>query len=290
MNKISFEEWKKGIANFLDFPDVESEIESEIKDNTREILLTKAHNGSRPAIDVLTNYLEGDTEDKKLKIIVGLAGSSVEKLKRVFKAKFPEIPWGRWAKEDLARRWVASFLINPYEETKIFIPKFIRGSFSLPDDWINRLKSEESMSAVVRHSMGSKYSVRMGFELENQIKERVKKAGLECTKGSVLAVDNKEVDVAVPNLSHPHTLIMSSYSLTTASSQTTRANEQAAMYRSVQTYNGSRSMRGKRKCLFINVVDGGGWIARKKDLEHLWDNCDYCFTFSSLDKLEELLR
>lgn len=44
-------------------------------------------------------------------------------------------------------------------------------------------------------------------------------------KAPVSIIENKEVDVAIPSIKKPKILIMSSYALTTASSQTSRANE-----------------------------------------------------------------
>ena len=34
------------------------------------------------------------------------------------------------------------------------------------------------------------------------------------------------------------------------------------MYQDVRSYNSSRSQRNKPDVLFINVIDGGGWLAR----------------------------
>jgi hypothetical protein len=44
---------------------------------------------------------------------------------------------------------------------------------------------------------------------------------------------------------------------------------------------------GKR--VFINFVDGGGWLARKRDFERLVENCDYFLNLYNLDMLEGIL-
>lgn len=40
---------------------------------------------------------------------------------------------------------------------------------------------------------------------------------------------------------------------------------------------------------FVNFVDGGGWLARKSDLERLVENCHYFVNFRHLDMLEAII-
>ena len=151
------------------------------------------------------------------------------------------------------------------------------------------LKDEQYMARVARGALLPKYSAKMGFELERRVAEVVTSLGLSWEKGAVEMVNNKEVDLAIPNTAAPQVQVMVSYSLTTSSSQTQRANEQASMYSSVQNFNRSRVKRGE-DCVFVNVLDGGGWLERKNDLEVLWKNCDYCFCYNTLGKFKSLLK
>ncbi len=41
---------------------------------------------------------------------------------------------------------------------------------------------------------------------------------------------------------------------------------------------------------FVNFVDGGGWLARKRDLERLVENCHYVLNLQHLDMLEAIVR
>ena len=286
MKKCTFEKLQENMSYFLDFQNIEQKIDDLIKQETSMALLSKAHNGNRPKIDVLTDYLEGD--EKKLNIIVGISGGSIEKLKRIVASIFGQTPLSRVTRNKEMRHRIASFLIDPKSEPS-FIPQFIRKSFCLPDNWIELLKNEEYLSAIARDMMIAKYSARMGFELENTISSKIKRLGYNCEKGAVSIVDNKEVDIAIPTTISPQILIMVSYLLTTSSAQSSKANEQARMYNSVQQHNRSRT-RGKHDYIFINVVDGGGWIARQKDLRLLWMNCDYCFTYKTLNDFEGLVK
>ena len=83
----------------------------------------------------------------------------------------------------------------------------------------------------------------MGLHFEEAIKNTVKEIDYPCEKGKVVLVDNKEVDVVIPNRDHPKILVMVSYSLTTSSSQTTIANEQSKKYDKINEYRISRTGR-----------------------------------------------
>lgn len=49
------------------------------------------------------------------------------------------------------------------------------------------------------------------------------------------------------------------------------------------------NIRYGEKRVFINFVDGGGWLARKRDFERLVENCDYFLNLYHLDMLEGIL-
>ena len=158
---------------------------------------------------------------------------------------------------------------------------------------------QESLRQIVREIMltkaqnGGRPSVDvltdLGAALEVCIGEEVSGCGYEWKKGAVVIVDDKEVDIAAPNLEEPSILIMSSYQLTTSSSQSSKANEQARMYQDVQTHNRRRRQLDRPGTLFVNVIDGGGWLSRPQDLRRMWQECDYCFSHATLGGLREVL-
>ncbi|MGI9305705.1 MAG: DpnII family type II restriction endonuclease [Gammaproteobacteria bacterium] len=287
--KITFAELTASMRVFLDFPAVEDAVRGEIRKIIGKIMLSKAQNGGRPPVDVLTDYLNaGQDAEMRLKFIIGFAGGSLEKVKRVYEALFPGKPWNEIKHNEKVRRRIAAFLVAPQAE-QTYIPRFIGESFFLPANWIQLLQDGEYLQAVARNILQSKYAVGMGVALEECIRAAVADCGYESDKGAVAIVDDKEVDIAVPNLNKPRILIMSSYLLTTASSQTSKAHEQARMYQDVQTHNRRRRQRDRSEILFVNVVDGGGWLARQRDLHRMWQECDYCFSLAKLNDFKQVL-
>ncbi len=243
-------------------------------------------------MDVLTDYLNArnvkDMEER-LKVIIGFSHGSLEKVKRIYEGILPGVSWSSLRYDEHRRRRIASFLIHP-ESEEFFVPPFIRKSFSLPHNWIELLQDEGYLNAVIHGNMQSRYAVHIGEALEEEVRKIATDTGLGSQKGAVHIVDNKEVDIAIPNSDEPQILIMSSYQLTTSSSQSSKANEQLRMYQDIRGYNSSRRQRSELNVLFINVIDGGGWLSRPNDLQTMWDGCDYCFSYSSLNGLREVLK
>lgn len=288
--KLTLEELRSGMRVFLEFPDVERSLQEEVDRTIDKILLSKAQNGGRPPVDVLTDYLDAgrDTEER-LKVVIGFSRGSLERVKRIYEAMFPGARWSRLWHDEEKRRRIAGFLINQHDD-EIFVPPFIRSNFFLPDNWIELLQDEDYLQAIVQGNMQSKYAVGMGEALEAEARQVVEDAGFSHGKGPVFIVDDKEVDIAIPDTSEPQVLIMSSYQITTSSAQSSKANEQLRMYQDVRSYNSSRSQRNKPDVLFVNVIDGGGWLARPNDLQTMWRECDYCFSLASLHGLREVLQ
>jgi len=78
---------------------------------------------------------------------------------------------------------------------------------------------------------------------------------------------------------------MTAYNETTSSSQTQRANEHREMFLVVQNDN----LRYGRKRVFVNFIDGAGWLARRSDLRKLYDGCDYIINLKTLDRLPAII-
>jgi len=94
-----------------------------------------------------------------------------------------------------------------------------------------------------------------------------------------------DIDFAVPSLEDPWVIIMSSFQETTSSGQTTKARDMFSAYERVLRNNS----RYDEKRFFVNFVDGGGWLARKRDFQRLVKQCDYFINFNHLDMLEAIV-
>lgn len=132
------------------------------------------------------------------------------------------------------------------------------------------------------------YGARKGHKVEAKIKERLDeikvKYGVGYEKGRSRII-NVDIDFAIPTLQDAWVIIMSSFQETTSSGQTTKARDMLAAYTRI---NESNSRFGESR-VFVNFVDGGGWLARKRDLERLVAQCHYFINLKNLDMLEAIV-
>ncbi len=132
------------------------------------------------------------------------------------------------------------------------------------------------------------YGGRKGYKVEARIQEKLeeikRKHGTGYEQGSSRFV-NVDLDFALPTLQDPWVIIMSSFQETTSSGQTTKARDMFAAYTSIEVSNS----RHKENRIFVNFVDGGGWLARKRDMERLVDQCHYFINLQNLDMLEDII-
>lgn len=290
-SKLSFNDLVDGIVPFLHFPAVETEIKNEKKQRLQDAEKTVVDSESYENLDRLMYILDTNTAkeyENKLSLILGTTtDGSLEALDRVCMVLCPDHEsWAKRFHSKEATRTIVSFLVNPelYEN----IPWFTAERFRLSPDWDSRLRS--NMSRGIHKSLKPLYGTKLGLALEKRIHKTVTDAGFTCGKGPVSCVDEKEVDVAIPNIRQPRVLIMSSYSLTTSSAQTGRAGEQKSMYEYVCRHNSGRARYDEPDIQLVNVMDGGGWLARRNDLKIMHQHCDYALAASQLHTLPDILH
>ena len=284
--KLTLEQLKDGMQVFLDFPEVEKAVEQIKQERIASAGFVSQVNTIQPgtADDIVTLLSVGTAKEyeERLKLLIAPSAGSMEVMDRVCMAICPlQTTWSERRKSPIATRAIAEFLINP--DIAPVVPWYIRERLRLPADFLNLIAS--NIARDVHESLQSLYNTRSGLAVENAVSSIVTQTGYKYEKGQVSLVDNKEVDVAVPGLTLPRILIMASYQLTTASSQSQRAREQQTMYEHVGDYNNLRDNRNAPDVQLVNVVDGGGWLARRKDLAEMYRYCDYALAVSHLDEL-----
>jgi len=90
---------------------------------------------------------------------------------------------------------------------------------------------------------------------------------------------------AVPSFEDAWVVIMSSFHETMCSDQIVKTQTMLSAYDRVCHSN---SRYGENRA-FVNFVDGGGWLARRRDLERLVEHCHYFINLQHLDMLEAIV-
>lgn len=250
--------------------------------------------------DNLARFLKADADF--LGIALALVGLSQEKFLRILSAE-------RFSREDFGKEWNIKTIRNKLlqeqgfaesiadlfmegSESQLLVERvadFYREQLALADNWETLIRDPQLVRSVIRAKLMGEYIDKKGDAIENLIRAKLDEIraeyGVHHEKGQVRLVGGKEVDHVLPSTDEPYVMIMTSYMETTSSAQTARANEQREMYLKIQDDN----MRYNTKRILVNVVDGGGWLARRSDLRKLYNSCDYILNLKTLDQLEAII-
>ncbi len=293
-SKPSFEAFISTCTPLMKFPELEVLMRQRVEGIVRSLLGFQADDDP---VQRLTQFLRQDQDF--LGVLLALTNLSQEKFLRIITAQRfaagdykPE--WGidriqRKIKSDdqFARQVAQLFLEGRNNEQFIQqIADFYLDQLSLPEKWPELIRDETLIGSIVRKKLAGEYADKKGEEVE-QLVSRTIEQFTSYQRGQVALVGGKEVDHAIPNLDDPLVMVMVSYMETTSSGQTTRANEQREMYQKVLDERMRYPKRPKRA--FVNVVDGGGWLARRSDLRKIYTGCDYCLNLKTLDMLGQII-
>lgn len=300
--KISFEEaWDSSVIFFVDEA-LEAEIDSKVEALLQVASDPRISEGSIPEAATIADFLT--EHDLALDVILKDIELSEEKFMRIISLlrKIGRIPGGfsakdtEWSISKIKRkitsepefsRMIAELLAKGKNDPgfKNYIPRYyletlnyreIRGS-SLT---ARRIRYKSSLIGTYGGRKGHKVEGLIGQKLaEIQLKHSVPYA-----KGRSRIIDI-DIDYAVPSLEDPWVIIMSSFQETTSSGQTTKVRDMLSAYVRILENNS----RNRENRAFVNFVDGGGWLARKRDLQRLVDQCHYFINLHYLDMLEGII-
>lgn len=297
LSKISWEEVLSSCIVFYNDLDVEDRYNRFIEEKAREI--REANYGHREISkdDVLRFIMN---ENDGLERILGILRLSQEKFFRIISLlrKQMGIYISDWTNIDrITREITAQGGDNPFGQRVLEIlmygykdpelerdlPELYRERLHLTslneyiDEWDLRLKLKDSYSAT--------YYSWKGTAIEDRIRRQIESADATYAKGRSSIVD-VTVDWMIPNAIDPRIIIMATYQETTSSNQSVKARDMMHCYEAIQHEN---MQRGERR-IFINFADGGGWLARRKDLSRLHDACHYFLNLKHLNQLNEIIR
>ncbi len=295
--KPSFDDFIKTCTPLLRIP----ELEAQIKDRVRTIVSDLLNfQSTDDAVQNLKQFLQRD--ENFLGVLLALTNLSQEKLLRILAAQ-------RFANKDYGPEWGAKRIFKKIQTDDNFaqqvallflegrnnkllaeqVADFYLDQLSLPDNWSDVIKDENLVGNIVRKKLTGEYTDQKGEFVERKIRAVLeaiqKKYGVPYEHGQVALV-GKEIDHTIPSRVDPYVMVMVSYMETTSSGQTARANEQQAIYTKII---GENTRYAPIERIFVNVVDGAGWLARRSDLRKMHAGCHYCLSMNTLDQLEPII-
>jgi len=298
--KISFQEaWDSSVVFLVD-EELEREIEAEV-----EALLETARDqrvSETAEINVadIADFLS--QKNNALDVILKDIGLSEERFKCVVSLlqKLQRIPGdldGEWSMREIKSKLackpdfahvMAEVLVDGKRdrELKQHTPRHYLDMLNYREirsisKATRRIRYKESLIGTYEERKEQKVRGRIRAQLE-EIKA---KHGLTYIGVHPIFVKTDIGLFAVPSTEDPWVIIMSSFQETTSSGQTTKAKDMRSAYDQVRHQN---SRYGENRA-FVNFADGGGWLARKRDLERLVEQCHYFINLQHLDMLEAIV-
>jgi hypothetical protein len=270
-------------------------------DQMTEII--QAFSGAASGLQQLVSFLQYNPDS--LGIILAMANFSQEKFLRVLSAQRHALgdygsEWGvkkvqqKLVSEPVFAESVAALFFPDQMDSQLraFIAPFYLHHLALPTDWLDQLVNTDLGKKSILRKLTGEYTDLKGDYIEAIIRARLSMVqenyGVSHEKGQVTFMGlGKEVDHAIPSREDPYVLVMSSYMETTSSSQTARANEQRTIYQHIDGHN--QRYPGQSRRIFVNFVDGAGWLTRRSDLKKLHASCHYIVNLNTLDQLEAII-
>ena len=174
------------------------------------------------------------------------------------------------------------------DKMKACIPAFYLENMAIDETTLNKLQDENIVRQLVKRGLEGRYSNGIGdavlTDIEREIKRVCAKHGLEYQKNVRVPILDRAVSFVLESPTQPKFIIDVSYSVTTSSSQ---GSKKEAARKTVEVL--SREKAAGRNIIFVNFLDGAGWIGRQADMREIHRCSDYVLNFQNLGMLEDIV-
>lgn len=174
------------------------------------------------------------------------------------------------------------------EKLKTKIPYFYLDNMGINEATLNKLQSKDSIRLFVKRGLEGKYSNNVGDLILADIEEKIKtisiKYGLDYEKNVRVPLLDRAVSFVLESAENPKIIIDVSYSVTTSSAQGDKKN---AARKTEKVIKEERAVGNN--ILFVNFLDGAGWIGRQADMKEIHRCSDFVLNFNNLNLLEDIV-
>ncbi|MCM1166639.1 MAG: cytochrome c oxidase assembly protein COX16 [Ruminococcus sp.] len=168
------------------------------------------------------------------------------------------------------------------------IPSFYLENMSMDKSTLAKIQDEYSVRQLVKRGLEGTYSNMIGdailADIEKELKRVCAKHGLEHKKNVRVPRLDRAVSFVLEAPTNPKIILDVSYSVTTSSSQGSK--KEAA--RKTEAIIKEERAAGNN-IIFVNFLDGAGWIGRQADLREIHRCSDYVLNFQNIGLLEDII-
>lgn len=174
------------------------------------------------------------------------------------------------------------------DRMKACIPSFYLDNMAMDATTLSKLQDENNVRQLVKRGLEGRYSNGIGdavlADIEKELKRVCAKHGLEYQKNIRVPLLDRAVSFVLESPSKPTLILDVSYSVTTSSSQ---GSKKEAARKTVEALKKERA-QGKN-IVYVNFLDGAGWIGRQADLREIHRCSDYVLNFQNIGLLEDII-
>jgi hypothetical protein len=298
---ISTEEFIRSATMFYMDKELEKSYSDEVQNSVNSLSSKLEHINTR---DGLKKYIRDDKNS--LDNVTSILNISTEKFKRIItmlrleKGHMPTTEWSlsktrtQMIEKPEFMDEVCELLMNGANlpRYKELIPEFYLENFTIGVNTIARLANPDDVRRLIKKGLDGRYNNNIGdsfFKFSSESITRVfDKTGLTYSIKKDVPLIGRPFSLAIPNENTPRILIDISYNITTSSAQTDyakQAEETASILR--QKNEGKPE---SKKIIFVNILDGAGWVARRSDLEKIQRCSDYLINLKTLTDIDEIIN
>ena len=296
----SVEDYIKSTTMFYIDENLEKEFNDEVEKDVSEI---KSELLGITTEEGLKDYIR--TNKNSLDRITSIMNISEEKFKRIITMLRIEkgyMPTGEWTLSGLRTQMIESIewmddvcnlLRNGarLEAYQKLIPGFYLSNFSIDATTMGRIANDDDIRRLVRQGYEGKYNNKIGDSFYNRIYQYVKRLcdveGLTSVSKENCPLAGRVIPIAIPDAQHPRILIDVTYGITTSSAQTKYAEKTEALCNILREKNYQKP--DNERIVYINVLDGAGWVARQSDLNKIHRSSDYLVNLNTLGTIDEII-
>ncbi len=253
--------------------------------------------------DGLKKYIR-DNKDS-LHLITSLLNISEERFKRVvtmLRLQRRHKPTSEWTLNTIREQMLADAGVMDeicelltvgasLEKYKALIPAYYLENFKIDASTLGRLSNEDDARRLIKRGFEGKYSNNIGASyfklLLDCITTACESTGLTLAAKNAVPIIGRKVSIAIPNVESPRILIDTTYGITTSSTQSDYAGNAEKAASELRKKNDGKP--DKQRIVFINVIDGAGWVARRSDLDKIHQCSDYLLNLKTIGTISEII-
>lgn len=174
------------------------------------------------------------------------------------------------------------------EKLQSCIPAFYLENMAMDSVTLSMLQDENTVRRLVKRGLEGKYSNGIGdavlTDIEKELKRVCAKHGLEFQSNVRVPLLDRAVSFVLESPANPRVILDVSYSVTTSSSQ---GSKKEAARKTVEVLKKEKD--AGRNIVYINFLDGAGWIGRQSDMREIHRCSDYVLNFQNIGLLEDII-